>query len=1765
MTRRFQEGDDTMKMHIVLAVLAATLGLSAAEVRPVAHYSFDEDGGRVARDLSGNGLDAKLVKCAREKFGLRGRALRLNGESSYVALPGDPRLDKGVDFTCSVWFKAEAGRKHAMSLFARGNRITGFASAVYRSYAQFMSQDAGSAVSYRPVSMGTDPLAEWNNLTLVVAGGGEAGPAALRMYLNGKRLSNKGVDEFPLKGAVPLRGALTIGMNTSSEARWFAGLIDEAKVFDRALDDAEVAAEYEAGLKRVPTYGEVVPTETKALALPPLRRRRVAVYDPPKEKWIPKADPSAEWYAATAREIGCTADVVGEEALCDDKKVSAANYDTLVIPVSAIPVQAEMVVWKFLEGGGNVVIDNVVPSVFKKLADGSYDEFRGKKLFTHPHGWYAPFLVRNHPFAAGRRKMVDPLALSEEAVPLVGDLLPGAIKANPRFAYVLFDRWEKGSGREHATGDGANYALAGDVQFDVYHEPSGIGCGFTAYRYYNAKLFGPTLLQLGNVGRLLLKGEDGDRALEACLRLLEAERLPGEQPRAWHENAVKVHKAWSEYAMEFPDAVRLAKEAAALAFTRGGDHARFTGLVAAMQSRFAKLQAERKAQKALLHSRSDPAAEDAAAVALTAALREAMAECAAASSAVRAELAAAHSPARLPVRHKYGTLLAVPTYELPISMPRILNGYVDSLRAVGVNTCASLVPKWYLEDERVRAKFDGFMRDHKFVFAAGARHVTGGGRFNPANGKVADAPIPAYGYEAVSNHVASAVENWRWLGKGRQLRIGHADETGLGYNYWGSEPAARFRASLAGKYGGIEAFNKTCGTGYASFDEVNPPVRAPTTPAEHAVWELWRRFREDRLAWTYKTFYDIVKSIAPDLEVVATPSTGAAATPVYSVNYYALTKFEDVNGIDGTCCSDDMEWIYADLSSKRLLTAEWGLLYQEASLQDFCSKLWQETIAGAMGCEQFIWSFGDESVDYADHVDCPTAYGGALRSFLRDARRFDAIFLDGRRAEPEIGILFSQTARVHDHSWGWAGEKPFSPHMYSVSAYYSLFLEWGRSARVIDEGMLLDGLKPGVAALFVPQAVYLSEEVQRRLLAYARAGGRLVLEGRVGRYTEMGARSDLIFREADIMPFESVEPVTKSVGAGSVTFLGCDAALRKLPRFKPLVEGVLRGFGVTERFASSDDSLMMREWLHGNDVFLFVNSKYSGGETGWGVKEAEIAVRGRVGVEDYLFGLPVKTEFKDGYTTFRTLTYTGCRAFRLSAPPAAATDAAAMARAPKYAARATSAPSDFKDVSLPYTGLIYDVSPLRAGDYTFTLATLATGATHHDGESYLTVARGGERVRKRLFENEPRFFEMRGRTFKVTSSNNFCMFPFYSEVKIEEVKKAPPPPKASAAKTKEGRIAFSNGLVQFEIDPLKGGALSSLKMDSERFEQISGEKAYAISGEKPGPFRGVRMDAAVGAPASGAEATLTLPRPAGGRTLRETVSLADGAAEVSVRLEMANAAKETRKLGLKWHPEFVIGAAADSADVIDVPLENELRRMPFRGLGAGTMFQPGADWAAITDSKEGLSIVCSFVPDEIAKVYVWEARQMYTLELFGRERELKHGETASLAFSYRFFRGLTAVDAAKGRIAMHVAAPATHDQRKPFTACVEAATADASARDVKVSARLLRADGSEAAKVSVEAPDAVSFEVPVAARVEGDFKGLPDGDYVLEATVRSGADEIVASRAIALVGSQTERRAADLARREEELRKEAERLSRDELFHRRMELYEMRRAIERRN
>ncbi len=1813
------------KLVSSLAALVMLFGLrAAADDALILHLKFDEGGGLVAKDSSGRGHDAKLVNPQWEEFGLQGKAVRLNGEDAFVELPLHADFDNLKNFTFSIWFKAEK-YEHGMSLFSRGGYENGWGMYVYRSFIALAGRQLKPAVLYTTFTAGTQPIQPFYNLTMT----GEPAPdapdkMAVRYYVNGKlRATAEGLSAFITGDFLPSpKIPVTIGKFLSSSSRWFDGIIDEVKCYRRTLTADEIAAEYKKTSAAVASGPIAAVPELKPRTFNPLKKPRLAIYEIPGEYGAIPVRP-LEWFEEQARKNGLKPTRIDHRQLCNPDILNTVNYDTLLLPVNCIPLEGEDSIFKFLAQGGNLIASTIVPSVFNLEKDGTPARDKDGKIIykQHSRGWFAPFLVRHlDRWDWAVRKVISPLAINPAVVDITGDCLPAVFPADPSIRYTPADTWNNVKNGDGSYGDGANYAQAADLKIDLYRERNGIGSDFIAYRYYNNLIFGATFVELGQVGCKLLKSEKGAGIFTAILHLLES-KLPGEQPEQYYRDIVKLNADWSNFGFVYFDTLAALRDAAIYAYLTGADYETFNTSITAVTERFGALSSRRKNQELDLFNQKPAAGIAPAVKSLLTDVAAADADFKALQARAVQSVAAVRRPAPVKVKHKYGTIPSIASLTLPTNLNRMRGRLFQSMRDIGVNVYSGPFHGWYAADQKTRDNFGNIMRDHKFVYSAGARHITGGGIINPADGAITERDPIDYPYESIRKHIKDITDAWSWKGNGN-FRIGTGDECGLGYQYWGAAAAEDFRNHLRKFYNNdITAMNAHCGSAYKDFAEVKLPVRQPASPAEHAVWEHWRRCREAKLESLYANFYRIVKECDPELDVFQLPSTGAKESPLYGVNFYNVTKHQDVSGIDGTCCNINMEWIYNDLTTKRYLTSEWGGLYQESSVTYVNGKLIEELAGGALGFEHHVWSFGGDAVSFVNPLDMPGIYGNMLRMTLRDARKIDHLILDGRRAAPEIGILFSQTARIHDQGWGWGGEKTFSDHLQSVANYYELFLDYYRSARVIPEEMLLENKMPPVAVLFVPQARFLAEEVQNKLLDYAKKGGIVITEGRVGEFDNYGHKSDGIFREIGIVPTftESRELaiggatiavpeadrvfspagggnalatlgsapalVSADYGKGKFVIFGFNPGLHRYAAFPAIIETTLKELGLTPRFIVSDASVILREWQYdkyaplfdklfgkdsalrdkapGKDTYLLLTSKADH----WSLQELTVKVRGKVTIEDYLFGREVKTEYHNGYTSFKTLSVNGFRVFRIPGKllsrgaPAGLTFADARRQPARFTLAGASGTRDnYEPIKLPYKGRLSDSAPLKYGDFVFSLTTLASGDNAKVGDMYLAVTRGKESQKKLIEVNKDYYFRMREKTFKIRSSDNFYMFPFYCDLVIEEVAVAPPGAAIDVEK-KNGKIIFSNALIAFALNPGAGAAVTSIKPADEMTEQVyvSGQ-CWAATGGLPGPF----LDQAFAMEEREKTddlltADFSMAAPSQGQRLTQTFGMRRDTAGFTLKLACANATQLDQTLDLRWHPELMIGHAADTADRFFVPTGGTVKDIPFRALNAGHGMPPSGNWAAIVDTRQKLAYVCAFKKEQVQRVYIWEGGDFYTLEIFAPKTTLKPGATINLDMGFYLLRGLGGVDAWQDGVAAWVDLAPIVNQTKPFAATIQVAAAFAGAENTALACELWQ--GNKKIKDLGNYKDTVAFELPIAFNLTNDLAVLDDGEYEFRLKVKCDQhEELAVAKPVRLAGKalNTLLQAYEKGRAEIALRKN---LPAAELFSLRVMLEELRHAI----
>jgi len=197
----------------------------------VAAYGFEEGSGTSTADASGNGNAGVLSATSWVTAGKFGSALSFDGSSSRVSVNDAPSLDLTDSLTIEAWVSPRAlSNWNAVALKERTGGI------VYSLYA--------NDVSDRPVGQldidgeqnaygtGTLPPNSWTHLASSWDGN------TLRLYVNGIQVGTKAVSGTLANSS----GPFSIGGN-EVWGEHFSGLIDELRLYNRALSATEVQAD----------------------------------------------------------------------------------------------------------------------------------------------------------------------------------------------------------------------------------------------------------------------------------------------------------------------------------------------------------------------------------------------------------------------------------------------------------------------------------------------------------------------------------------------------------------------------------------------------------------------------------------------------------------------------------------------------------------------------------------------------------------------------------------------------------------------------------------------------------------------------------------------------------------------------------------------------------------------------------------------------------------------------------------------------------------------------------------------------------------------------------------------------------------------------------------------------------------------------------------------------------------------------------------------------------------------------------------------------------------------------------------------------------------------------------------------------------------------------------------------------------------------------------------------------------------------------------
>lgn len=240
-------GDEGMLVNYHFAVVqqARTMAQAARQLSVIANadprlplmsWGFDEGDAAAVPDASGHGFVATCEGKVDFAPGKVGRALKLDGHS-------DLRVDNAAAFnpaslTVSVWIMPERTNARRGIVVKRvGNVAAPFVFGLHDGALRF--EGCGNSPAFWPFNFSGPavPAGQWSHVAVTLEGG-----RRIALYLNGQQVADKAITEVPAPNGEPIvigREAWG-GEEGQAEPAYFRGLMDEVKIWKRALSADEV-------------------------------------------------------------------------------------------------------------------------------------------------------------------------------------------------------------------------------------------------------------------------------------------------------------------------------------------------------------------------------------------------------------------------------------------------------------------------------------------------------------------------------------------------------------------------------------------------------------------------------------------------------------------------------------------------------------------------------------------------------------------------------------------------------------------------------------------------------------------------------------------------------------------------------------------------------------------------------------------------------------------------------------------------------------------------------------------------------------------------------------------------------------------------------------------------------------------------------------------------------------------------------------------------------------------------------------------------------------------------------------------------------------------------------------------------------------------------------------------------------------------------------------------------------------------------------------
>ena len=232
-------------MFVMFVLVAFVVSFTHAAVDSdenlILYFSFDEVDGKTVIDHSNYGNNGNIIGDPQLTDGKFGKALKFNGETDWIEVPHDDILTVETGVTVMAWINAERhmgpNNQRWQGILSKGNSPRSY-SFYTESPSECLHLSSGGSGS---VCTGKIELNKWAHVV------GQVDDGVHRYWLNGESVGEFG-GKNPLPGLADTSNVL-VG-RTPEGNRQFLGLIDEVRIWNRALSEEEVIREMNIGVER---------------------------------------------------------------------------------------------------------------------------------------------------------------------------------------------------------------------------------------------------------------------------------------------------------------------------------------------------------------------------------------------------------------------------------------------------------------------------------------------------------------------------------------------------------------------------------------------------------------------------------------------------------------------------------------------------------------------------------------------------------------------------------------------------------------------------------------------------------------------------------------------------------------------------------------------------------------------------------------------------------------------------------------------------------------------------------------------------------------------------------------------------------------------------------------------------------------------------------------------------------------------------------------------------------------------------------------------------------------------------------------------------------------------------------------------------------------------------------------------------------------------------------------------------------------------------